>query len=166
MSLELAEVSDDKDFDTLIPLLWLSYSMPTRLSFLPLLFAAEADSGPALEEAIQTSKHALLRLHRAEPSSHWLKVTDMATGTIIAGGKWHVHESDPYTEAANRPFAVTSWPEGDRRDYATMCIGQVIRPRFRRYRKPHLRMSLSRSHPLWKPTPRFAVTYSNPDGLT
>ena len=137
MSLQLAEVISDSDFDKLIPLLWHSYESP-RIPFLPLLFPVEDESAEGRENAIQCTKEIMMRMHHADPSSHWLKVTDTDSNQIIAGARWHVHEVDPYSSAPEKPFVVTSWPEGDRRRYATMNIGQVILPRRKRYRSPHL----------------------------
>ena len=137
MPLQLEEVISDSDFDTLIPLLWLAYESP-RIPFLPLLFPVEDESAEARENAVQRTKDIMMHTHHADPSSHWLKVTDTDTNQIIAGARWHAHEVDPYSNAPEKPFVVTSWPEGDRRRYATMNIGQVILPRMKRYRRPHL----------------------------
>lgn len=137
MPLQLAEVTSDSDFDHLIPLLWLSYESP-RIPFLPLLFPVNDESPKAREKAVQRTKEVMMHMHHADPSSHWLKVTDTDTDTIVAGARWHVHEADPYSSAPEKSFVVTSWPEGDRRKFATMNIGQVILPRMKRYRRPHL----------------------------
>jgi hypothetical protein len=137
MTFQLTEVTSDSDFDQLIPLLWRSYAVP-RITLLPLLFPAENDSPEAREKQVAQCKAAMMHLHHADPSSHWLKVTDVETGTTVAGCRWHVHEKDPYSNMPEKPFVVTSWPEGDRRKYATMCIGDIILPRRTRYRKPHL----------------------------
>ena len=137
MPLQLAEVISDSDFDELIPLLWLSYESP-RIPLLPLLFPVEDESAAAREKAVQHTKESMMHMHHTDPSSHWLKVTDTDTNQIIAGARWHVHEVDPYSSAPEKPFVVTSWPEGDRRRYATMNIGHIILPRTKRYRRPHL----------------------------
>ena len=137
MPLQLAEVTSDSDFDILIPLLWLSYENP-RIPFLPLLFPVEDESAEAREKAVQRTKEIMINMHHVDLSSHWFKVTDTDTDTIIAGARWHVHQVDPYSSAPEKPFVVTSWPEGDRRKFATMNIGQVILPRMKRYRRPHL----------------------------
>jgi hypothetical protein len=137
MTFQLTEVTSDSDFDQLIPLLWRSYAVP-RITFLPLLFPAENDSPEAHEKQVVQCKAAMMHLHHGDSSSHWLKVTDAETGFVVAGCRWHVHEKVPYSNMPENPFVVTSWPEGDRRKYATKCIGDIILPRRTRYRKPHL----------------------------
>lgn len=137
MPLQLAEVTSDSDFDHLIPLLWLSYESPP-IPFLPLLFPVNDESPKAREKAVQRTKEVMMHMHHADPSSRWLKVTDTDSDTIVAGARWHVHEADPYSSAPEKSFVVTSWPEGDRRKFATLNIGQVVLPRMKRYRRPHL----------------------------
>ena len=139
MSFQLSEVISDSDFDELIPLLWRSYATPP-ITFLPLLFPAENNSPESREKQIAQCKAAMKHSHNSDPSSHWLKVTDIATGAVVAGCRWHVFEKDPYSNAPEKPFVVSSWPEGDRRRYATLCIGDIILPRRVRYRRPHLSM--------------------------
>jgi len=146
MVLQLSAVNTDADFDVLIPLLWLSYGSP-RIPFLPLLFAAEDESADALDKAVQRSKERLMQMHHADASSHWFKVTDTSTNTVIAGARWHVHETNPYSKLPERPLVVAYWPEGDRRNYASMSISQIVLPRMKRYREPHLSLQLCFTHP-------------------
>jgi hypothetical protein len=140
MTFQLSEVSSDSDFDQLIPLLWRSYATPC-ITLLPLLFPVENDSPQAHEKQVAQCKAVMMHMHHSDPSSHWLKVTDTTTGSVIAGCRWHVYDKDPYSNAPEKPFVVTSWPEGDCRKYAERCLGAIILPRKSRYRRPHLSMT-------------------------
>lgn len=143
MAFALAEVTSDGDFDELIRLLWRAYSAEPRVTPLPLTFPADDDSAAAREKQVAQCQAAMMHMHRSDPTSHWLKVTNVATGKIIAGCRWHIHEKDPYSNAPDKPFSIPFWPEGDRKKYAEKVVGAIVQPRKARYRKPHLSIASS-----------------------
>ncbi|PCG88769.1 Acyl-CoA N-acyltransferase [Penicillium occitanis (nom. inval.)] len=106
MAFELAEVTSDGDFDELIPLLWRAYSAEPRVTPLSLTFPADDDSTAAREKQVAQCQAAMMHMHRSDATSHWLKVTNVATGKIIAGCRWHIHEKDPYSNAPDKPFGL------------------------------------------------------------
>jgi GNAT superfamily N-acetyltransferase len=144
--LKLSEVQSDDEFDTLIPLLWHSYSNP-RIPFLPLLFSAQNDSPEGQERAIETSKQLFLKMHRMDPSSHWLKVTDSDTGEVVGGCRWHVHETNPYVGAKAAKFVAPFYSDSTEKDFATLVLGQILNPRAERYVKPHAHLHICFVHP-------------------
>lgn len=143
MAFALAEVTSDGDFDELIRLLWRAYSAEPRVTPLPLTFPADDDSAAAREKQVAQCQAAMMHMHRSDPTSQWLKVTNVATGKIIAGCRWHIHEKDPYSNAPDKPFSIPFWPEGDRKKYAEKVVGAIVQPRKARYRKPHLSIASS-----------------------
>jgi hypothetical protein len=39
-----------------------------------------------------------LSWHKADPSSHWIYVTEAETGTVIGGAQWNIYEENPYAK--------------------------------------------------------------------
>ncbi|KAF2188341.1 putative GNAT family acetyltransferase [Zopfia rhizophila CBS 207.26] len=144
--IELSEVKSDDDLDILTPLLWYSYSHPA-IPFLPLLFPAPDDSPEGKDRAIQTSRQLFRKMHQADPSSHWLKVTDTETGEVIGGCRWHLHRADPYVSVRGKKFIAPTYPDGAEKDFASLVLGQVLNPRAERYAKPHAHLHICFVHP-------------------
>lgn len=144
MPLELQEVTSDADFDELIPLQWISYEQPFN-PFLIIFCPTRGTDPTARAESIQESKERQLQWHKADPSSHWLKVVDTDTGKVIGGAEWNVHESDPYAKPPEQPFTAYWWEEGEKRQFVDAALGQWMAPRMERMRKPHLRKSFNES---------------------
>jgi GNAT superfamily N-acetyltransferase len=145
--LSLSEVQSDEEFDTLIPLLWRSYSNP-RIPFLPLLFSAQDDAPASKKKAIELSKQMFLKSHQMDPSSHWLKVTDAETGEVVGGCRWHVHETNPYVgEKATARFVVPFSSDPTEKEFASLVLGQILNPRAERYAKAHTHLHICFVHP-------------------
>jgi GNAT superfamily N-acetyltransferase len=144
--LQLSEVCSDDDFDILIPLLWHSYSDP-RIPFLPLLFSAQDDSPESREKAMAISKHLFLKMHHADPSSHWFKVTDSETSEVVGGCRWHVHKTNPYVGAKAANFVAPFYSDATEKDFTSLVLGQILNPRTVRYAKPHAHLHICFVHP-------------------
>jgi GNAT superfamily N-acetyltransferase len=144
--LQLSEVQSDGDFDALIPLLWYSYSSP-RIPFLPLLFSAQEDSPESQVKAVERSKHMFLKMHQADPSSHWLKVIDTETGEMVGGCRWHFHATDPYEVAKPAKFVAPFSSDDIEKEFVSLVLGQILNPRAKRYCKPHAHLHICFVHP-------------------
>lgn len=48
-----------------------------------------------------------MKWHKADPTSHWIYMTDTETGQIIGGPQWSRFEKSPYTES--NPTMVAYW---------------------------------------------------------
>jgi GNAT superfamily N-acetyltransferase len=144
--LQLHEVQSDGDFDALIPLLWHSYSSP-RIPFLPLLFSAQEDLPESKAKAMEMSKHMFLKMHHADPSSHWLKVVESETGEIVGGCRWHFHTTNPYEGAKPSKFVAPFSANETEKEFASLVLGQILNPRAERYCKPHAHLHICFVHP-------------------
>ncbi|MCJ1261563.1 hypothetical protein MMC22_001428 [Lobaria immixta] len=146
MPLELQEATSDADFDELVPLQWISYEQPFN-PFVILICPTRGTGPTARAESMQESKERQLQWHKADPSSHWLKVVDSDTGKVIGGAEWKVHESDPYAKPPEQPFTAYWWEEGEKRQFVDAALDQWMAPRMERMRKPHLLLNSCFVHP-------------------
>ena len=53
-----------------------------------------------------------MQWHEADPSSHWIYVTDTESGQVIGGTQWNIFEQNPYLEA-RAPMAAYWIQEGN-----------------------------------------------------
>ncbi|MCJ1465021.1 hypothetical protein MMC07_003636 [Pseudocyphellaria aurata] len=146
MPLKVQEIASDAEFDEMIPLQWVSYEQPFN-PFL-IMYCPVRGTGPtARADSIQESKERQLQWHRADPSSHWLKVVDTDTGAAIGGAQWNIYESDPFAKPPEHPFTAYWWEEGEKRQFIDEALGQWIGPRMERMRRPHLLLNMCFVHP-------------------
>ncbi|KAF2648406.1 hypothetical protein K491DRAFT_612804, partial [Lophiostoma macrostomum CBS 122681] len=99
------------------------------------------------ERAIRNSKNLFLQAHHADPTGHWLKVTNTETGEIVGGCRWHIHKTNPYHQheddgkqvdaATQKPYEAPTYEESMEKEFASLILGQVLNPRARRYVRPH-----------------------------
>ena len=90
------------------------------------LFAGDYRPEPSQREAaLAEYTQRMLALYRSDPSSHWLKVIEKGTGKIVGGGRWVMFTaSKPYEGQGGME---ASWfPEGQPREFATICLNQSI----------------------------------------
>ena len=73
--------------------------------------------------------------HRADPTSHWLKVVDSETGAVLGGGRWSIYEANPYDH--HEKLEATWWAEGAPRKVATECLDQFLATSAQHMNKPH-----------------------------
>jgi GNAT superfamily N-acetyltransferase len=88
MPFELKEVTDDKDFNEILPLLYAAFSEPYN-SLLKWFVPIHTTFG----EAIEDFKGRIMRSWKASPQLHWIKVTDTDTGKIIGAAEWEVRDT-------------------------------------------------------------------------
>lgn len=91
MPLLLQEVTDERDFDEILPMLFAAFGEPynsLRRWFFPIHTTTEA--------AVEASKQRHIQAWREHPDLHWVKVTDTDSGKIIGAAEWEIRpEVDP-----------------------------------------------------------------------
>lgn len=141
MSLQRREVTSDAEFNDLVRCKWASFDTPHN-GFHKLFWPIRGTGPTAREDSIQESIGRQIRWHRADPSSHWIKVVDTDLDMVVGGAQWIVYESNPYVEAKTNRGKISAdwWPEGEGREFAEAALWMWIAPRIERMRRPHLRM--------------------------
>ena len=137
MVLQLHEVTADAEFREVIEVEWAAYSQPQsrlRPLFFPVLGTDEEARTAAFEESIERQ----IAWHRSDPTSHWVKVVDDASGKVAGAALWHVYESDPYAAGSSDEEECTWWPEGEDREMANRLMSQWVAPRMKYMAKPHM----------------------------
>lgn len=114
MPFELSTVDLDRDWDELFACEWAAWMNP-RQSMWELTFPNLSSGFSAEAEAIKSAAARQLQDTKTDPSSQWIKMTDAATGKIVAGALWKFHDSNPYRAPLAKPDA-TWLPEGELRD--------------------------------------------------
>lgn len=96
MPLKLNELTSDDEFPGLVATLYNSYSKPYN-GFWDIL------KGNSEEEC----QARYMQWHKADPTSHWIYVTDTETGQVIGGAQWNIFEKNPYLES--KPPMAAYW---------------------------------------------------------
>lgn len=139
MPFTLSEANIPADFPELIACEWASYENPPQTFFR--LFCPIHGSGPtARADSLQEATARQLKWHQADPTSYWQKVTDTATGKIVAGALWKIYKTDPF-EKPDEHSGAYWFPEGGKRDYVNKSLEEFEAPRRRMARRPQLYMS-------------------------
>ena len=102
MPLKLSELTSDEEFSGLMATLYNSYSDPYN-GFWD-IFKGESEA---------ECQARYMQWHKADPTSHWIYVTDTETGQIIGGTQWNIFEKNPYA-VPNPPMAAYWIQEGNR----------------------------------------------------
>lgn len=113
MPFELHELSHDSEFVALIDGLWRGYAKPFNAFW-------EILKGPSQEECVQRYQ----AWHKADPTSHWLYVTDSDTKKVVGATEWKIFETNPYSNGAPSLSAYW-WPEGIKLFIAVLIL-QVL----------------------------------------
>lgn len=100
MPLELHKLADDAEFPALVDGLWRGYAEPYN-GFWEIL------KGPSQEEC--TQRYAAW--NKADPTGHWLYVTDSETKKVVGAMQWQIFETNPYVNGVPSLPAYW-WPEG------------------------------------------------------
>lgn len=99
MPLELHELSHHSEFPALIDGLWRDYAEPFNAFW-------EILKGPSQEECAERYQ----AWHKADPTGHWLYVTDSDT-KVVDAMEWNIFETNPYSNGALSPPPYW-WPQG------------------------------------------------------
>ena len=137
MALQLHEVTANAEFREVIEVEWAAYSRPhsrLRQLFFPVLGTGEEARTAAFEESIKRQ----IAWHRSDPTSHWIKVVDGASGKVGGAALWLFCENDPFATEASDEEECTWWPEGEGREMANRLMSQCVRPRMKYMTKPHM----------------------------
>jgi hypothetical protein len=142
MLFKLDEVNVDVDFKELIACEWESYENPFQTFFR--LFCPIRGTGPqAREESLRECTERQLEWHRSDPTSYWQKVTDVATGKIIAGALWKIYPTNPF-EHLDLDHGEAYWfPEGGQRDFVNRALELFDAPRANMGQRPQVCKILS-----------------------
>lgn len=100
MPFELHELSDDSEFPVLIDGLWRGYAEPFNSFW-------ENLKGPSQEECVERYQ----AWNKADPTSHWIYVTDSETKKVIGAMQWNFFETNPYGNGAPS-LPASWWPDG------------------------------------------------------
>ena len=100
MALKVSELTSDEEFSGLMATLYNSYSTPYN-GFWD-IFKGESET---------ECQARYIQWHKADPTSHWIYVTDTETGQIIGGTQWNIFEKNPYA-VPNPPMAAYWIREG------------------------------------------------------
>ena len=147
MPLTLKECSDSSTFSHIVDCEWAGYYNPYH-PFMQVLFPVFGASPADRAAAIQESKERQWQWHSADPTSHWLYVSDDETREVVGGAQWHVHEKNPFENPQPRVEAYW-WPEGESKRFVNEMLEQVYGPRRVKMTRPHTcGSSLARFSPL------------------
>ena len=81
----------------------------------------------------------MLSWHRADPTSHWIKVVDENTGAVVGGGRWALYEKEqgnPY-EGHGGGVEASWWPEGTPRKVASGYLNEFLATSAKLMGRPH-----------------------------
>ena len=98
MPLKLTELTSDEEFPALMTALYDSYSKPYNGFW-------DMFKGASGQECLERYK----QWHNADPTSHWIYVTDTETGQVIGGTQWNIYEKNPYEKPG--PVMQAYWIE-------------------------------------------------------
>ena len=135
MELQLTEVLSNTEFESLIPLFFMSFENPL-CKLLHLLFPVKDDTPEARQDAIDEAVIRLQRANASDRSCIWVKATEMNTGQLVGGACWYEHESDPFVTPSEHE--CTWFSPGLDRDVANSLMQQFVAPRSKYMRKPHM----------------------------
>lgn len=135
MGLKLLGLREDEEFYELFRVWREGFTNPGTALW-P-MFTGDWKSDPnARAAALVESTQRLISWHRADPTSHWLKVVDDGTGDVLGGGRWSIYETGkPYD--GHVEMEASWWPGGEPREIATICLNQFLATSARLMNKPH-----------------------------
>ncbi|KAI1084206.1 hypothetical protein F5B20DRAFT_524032 [Whalleya microplaca] len=129
MTLKLHELTNEDEFKLVVDIEHEAYSNPFNGVW-------EITKGSSTEECCARQ----FSWHRNDSSSHWIYVTDEASGDVIGGTQWHIHETNPY--AVEQPMRTAYWwPEGPMKQIGDQLIRDLRMHRPGHMSKPHLLIS-------------------------
>ncbi|KAI0179649.1 hypothetical protein GGR52DRAFT_207889 [Hypoxylon sp. FL1284] len=129
MSLKLHELTTDDEFKGVVRVELEAYSKPFN-GFWEMLKGTSEDELCARQ----------LSWHRADPSSHWLYVTDEDSGDVVGAMQWNIYEENPY--ATEKPPLTAYWiTDGLVKDVANAMLMGLVGHRPGSMSKPHLLIS-------------------------
>lgn len=135
MPLEVTEVTADAEFREMVDVQWASfeqpYCRPIRL-FFPILGGSPSARAAAISESVARQ----LQWHKADPTSHWIKVVDNESGKIVGAAVWHVYKENLYVTVSDEE--CTWYPAGEGRDMANSLMEQFLTPRMQYMAKPQI----------------------------
>lgn len=140
MTFRLEDVDVATDFEELIACEWESYENPLQPFFR--LFCPIRGVGPnARAESLKEATARQLEWHRSDPTSYWQKVTEVATGKIVAGAFWKICKTNPF-EHPEEHLEAHWYPKGGERDFVNQALEQFDAPRARMAQRPQVCMYL------------------------
>lgn len=148
MVFQISKVSD-QDFPELVTAEWESFETPFQ-GVLRLFFPILDDDRAA---SLHHSTDAQLdEYHKEQPLVTWVKVVDTEANNKIAGAaKWYFYTDGMPAHFDEAETMVADWyPEGVKRDFATMAVRQFERPRALMARRPHAFLHIAFTRPEYR----------------
>ena len=145
MSFKLTEVQDESEFPAILELHRAAFERPFNKLW-TLLYPELGNSPDARAKALADGIARTISLHKTDPYSHWIKVTDTDSKRVVGAARWIIYTSNPF----KGPLVVDCpwWPEGERREFANICMRQFRSPRFEKMQRPHV--CRCPSYPHWQ----------------
>ncbi|KAI0378543.1 hypothetical protein F5Y04DRAFT_283772 [Hypomontagnella monticulosa] len=141
MSLVLEIVEDEKDFDQILPLLYIGFSNPPspfRKWFMPI--------HTTLEAAIEDAKCRSIKKWRENKTITWIKVTDIQAGKIIGAASWDIREE--MLEEPQMPANAYWHREGsEEKAFAEKLLTELRTFTMERMSRPHVELQQLFVHP-------------------
>ncbi|KAI0410705.1 hypothetical protein F5X98DRAFT_381504 [Xylaria grammica] len=139
----IEEVKDAKDFDEILPMLYVAFGEPynsLRRWFMPVHTTVEA--------AIEASKQRTLKHWNHSDHLHWLKVTDSETGKIVGAAEWDIREQIENPGEPQKPIEAHWHIEGtDEKAFAGKLLTSLKGFMKERMTRPHLELEQLVVHP-------------------
>ena len=139
-TLKLTEVQGESEFSAILEVHRAAFGHSFRHLW-TLLYPTLSDSPDTRARALADSLARTIGLHKADPCSHWTKVTDTDSGRVVGAARWIISTSNPF-----KGLLVVDclwWPEGERREFAEICMRQFRAPRFEKMQRDHVCRFLS-----------------------
>ena len=135
MHLELSEVHDDSQFTEIMELHRAAFEDPYSKLW-PLLYPEYGEGANARAAALADGVSRTTRLHRNDPNGHWIQVVDLDSKRVVGAARWIFSKRNPFEGTS---LAVDSfwWPEGEKREFANICMKQFREPRYTKMQRPH-----------------------------
>lgn len=162
MVFKLLEVHNDDEFIELFQVFRAAFTDPgTKLW--PLFSGDRGKDALQSKAALNETVQRFVSWHRADPSSHWLKVIEDSTGKVVGGGRWALHEQgNPYDGQAKTE--AYWWPAGKPRELATTCLNQFLATAVMHANRPHVCTSMPiRDDQANDGTPVLNILFTHPE---
>ncbi|KAK4985885.1 hypothetical protein LTR50_005674 [Elasticomyces elasticus] len=145
---KLLEVEHDHEFEELFRVFRTAFTEPGTAMW-P-LFTADYRPDAALEEAaLKETIERFISWHRSDPTSHWLKVIDEESGSVLGGGRWALYKTgNPYD--GHGEMEASWWPDGEPRQLATTLLNQFLATSAKHMNKPHAFLNILFTHPEYR----------------
>jgi hypothetical protein len=143
MSFELNVVTDEKDFDEIVRVLYAAFSEPPT-DFLKWYIPIHT----TVDDATEAFKGRAIDSWKEDPQCYWLKVTDTETGKILGAACWEVHDANKVQENAkvfSQPYNADWHMDGsEEKAFANILFEGMDKFMAEKMTRPHVGKKLLR----------------------